>query len=156
MNLQDYLIDHAGIDWQKLFANWHWCISGKFTVWIINRFGDLFIKKEDGRIYWLALDDGSLTCVAESKDDFSRKMDDPEVANDWLMIPLVDRLVAAGKVLEDGQCYAFVQLPILGGDYTVENVVVRHLEWQFQALGPIFEKLKDVPDGTRVNFRIEL
>jgi hypothetical protein len=30
----------------------------------------------------------------------------------------------AGKVLADGQCYAFTTLPIFGGDYSVENVWV--------------------------------
>ena len=120
----------------------------------MNRFGDLFLKTDDGKIHRLALDDGSLTILAQSKDQFCDKLDEPGVANDWFLIPLVDELVTAGKKLKEGQCYAFIQLPILGGDYVFENVVVREVNYQYAALGPIFEKLKDVPDGTHVSFEI--
>ena len=60
-----------------------------------------------------------------------------------------------GKALKEGQCYAFIQLPILGGDYAIQNVAARDVAYQYAALGPIFEKLKDVPDGTRVSFEIK-
>ncbi len=153
-DVRDYLIDQVGLDFQRMFENWSWCLSGSFTVWLITRFGDLFITQDDGSIWWLRLDDGSYTRVATSKEEFLSQIDDG-VANDRLMIPLVDRLVAAGKVLKEKECYAFVQLPILGGDYVVENVVVRDLAFQYAALGPIFEKIKDLPDGTRFGFEIK-
>ena len=155
MTLSDYLIDCSRFDWQKLFASWHWLLPSEFMPWMMNRFGDLFLKTHDGKIHRLALDDGSLSVLAESKEQFCDKLDEPGVANDWLLIPLVDELVAAGKTLKEGQCYAFVQIPILGGDYVVENVAVRDVAYQYAALGPIFEKLKDVPDGTRVSFEIK-
>jgi Domain of unknown function (DUF1851) len=155
MNLRDYLIDCSRFDWRKLFASWHWLLPSEFTTWIMNRFGDLFLETPDGKIHRLALDDGSLTVLAGSKDQFCGKLDEQEVANDWLLIPLVDELVEVGKVLKEGQCYSFIQIPILGGDYLVENVAVRDVVYQYAALGPIFEKLKDVPDGTQVNFEIK-
>lgn len=153
MNIQDYLIDCSRFDWPKLAASWHWLLPPLFTTWMMNRFGDLFLKTEDGKIHRLALDDGSLEVLADSKDQFCDKLDQPGVANDWLMIPLVDSLVAVGKTLHEGQCYAFIQIPILGGDYVVENVTVRDVARQYAALGPIFEKLKDIPDGTSVVFK---
>lgn len=155
MSLSDYLIDCSQFDWQKLVASWHWLLPSKFTMWMMNRFGDLFLKTDDGKIHRLALDDGSFTVLAESKERFCDKLDEPGVANDWFLMPLVDELVAAGKILKEGQCYAFIQIPILGGDYVVENVAVRDVAYQYAALGPIFEKLKDVPDGTRVDFKIQ-
>ncbi|WP_414665146.1 T6SS immunity protein Tdi1 domain-containing protein [Horticoccus sp. 23ND18S-11] len=154
MNLHDYIIDHSSFDWQKLVANWHWRLPPQFTTWLVNRFGDLFLKTDDGKIHVLRLDDGSLRCLAASRDQFCDLLDQGNNANDWLMIPLVDRLVAAGKTLRQGECYAFVQIPILGGDYVVENIVVRTAEFQFAALGLMFEQLEDVPDGTNVTFRI--
>ena len=121
----------------------------------MNRFGDLFLKTDDGKIHVLRLDDGTLRCLADSRDQFSDLLDQGNNANDWLMIPLVDRLVAAGKKLKPGECYAFIQIPILGGDYIVENVAIRTVEIQYASLGPIFEQLESVPDGTTVNFQIQ-
>lgn len=154
MNIKDYLIDCTNCDWQKMLAPWSWCLPGTFTTWMMNRFGDLFLITDDGKIHVLRLDNGRLHLLADSKDDFSEKMGDAETANDWLLIPLVDRLVSSGVSPGAGQCYAFVQIPILGGDYVVENVVVREVESQYLALGPIFAKLDKLPDGTKVDFRI--
>lgn len=154
MDIHDYLIEHRAFDWKKLFANWRWCLSGSFTVWLMNRFGDLFIEKDDGRIFCLRMEDGSLECLAQNKDDFYNKLDHAETANDWLLIPLVDSLVEAGKILKEGECYAFIQLPLLGGSYDVENIGIRTVDFQYAAMGPIHEKLKDVPDGESVSFKL--
>lgn len=70
------------------------------------------------------------------------------------MIPLVNRLVAGGKILKEGECYAFTQIPILGGDYVIENIVIRTVEFQYAAMGLIFEQIEGVPDGTNVSFHI--
>lgn len=121
----------------------------------MNRFGDLFLKTDDGSIHVLRLDDGSLRCLADSKEQFCDKIDDSETANDWLMIPLVDRLVAAGKVLGANECYAFIQIPLIGGNYVVENVDVRTVEFQYAALGPIFEQMEGLPDGTSIEFKFK-
>lgn len=121
----------------------------------MNRFGDLFLNTDDERIHVLRLDDGSLRCLAHSRDQFCELLDQGSNANDWLMIPLVDRLVAAGKTLKTGECYGFIKIPILGGDYVFENVEVRTVDFQYAALGPIFEQLEGTPDGTRVTFCVQ-
>lgn len=154
MNLHDYLIDCSSVDWQRLLSTWHWRLPDSFTTWMMNRFADLFLKTEDGQIRLLRLNDGSLRSLADSRDQFCELLDQGNNANDWLLIPLVDRLAAAGKVLQPGQCYGFIQLPILGGDYVIENVAIRDVESQYAALGPIFEKLEGIPDGTSVVFRV--
>ena len=102
MDLRDYMIDCSGFDWQKLVATWHWLLPAQFTTWMMNRFGDLFLFTDDGKVHRLALDDGALEVLAESRDRFCDKLDEPGVANDWLLIPLVDELVAAGKILGAG------------------------------------------------------
>lgn len=153
MKIADYLIDTEGLELQSLLKPWSWLVSGTWTLWFMNRFGDLFMY-QDGPVYRLSLDDGSFSALANSKKDFGVQLDQGNNANDWLLIPLVDDLVVAGKVLDEGECYGFVQLPILGGDYTVENVAVRKIKFQYAALGQIFEKLENLPDGTRVSFEI--
>jgi len=110
------------------------------------------LKTDDGKIHILRLDDGSLRCLANSRDDFADKLEDDETANDWLMVPLVDRLMAIGKVLKSEQCYAFSKPPILGGDYTVDNVCIRSVASQYAIQARFFEKLEGVPDGARVEY----
>jgi hypothetical protein len=152
--LKDYTIDHTDLDWPDLLACWAWLLPKEVSVWIVNRFGDLFLMFEDRSINMLDVGRGSLTKLANDREAFARLIDEQSHANDWLMIPLVDRLVAAGLTLRPGECYSYAQLPILGGDYTIANTRIATLAHHYKASGPIHEKLKDLPDGTHVKFEV--
>ena len=152
--LADYTIDHAGLDWPDLLANWAWLAPSEFRVWLMNRFGDLFLVMRDGSVHVLDVGCGTLKRVADDRDQFASLLDLNGNANEWLMIPLVDRLRAAGVVLGAGECYSYILLPILGGEYSVANTRVVPISTHFKAFGPIHEGLKDVPDGTTVRFEI--
>jgi hypothetical protein len=91
-----------------------------------------------------------LTKVADSRDDFCARIDEGNYANDWLMIPLVDQMVAAGFHLQPGQCYAFKTPPVLGGEYNVENCGTLPIWDYLGAYGSIHDQLRDVPDGSQV------
>ena len=153
MSTHDYLIDHRGFDWQSLFAEWTWLLPNGFTVWLMNRFGDLFLVFDDGSVHMLDIGAGTLQPVAKSRDDFSVKVDDDDNANDWFMIPLVDQLFAAGMTLKEGQCYSYKLPPVLGGNYTVENTCVLTIAGHYGAYGSIHSQIKDVPDGGQVVIR---
>jgi hypothetical protein len=146
----DYLIDHKGIDWPKALAGWSWLIPSKFTLWLVNRFADLFLVVPEGTVHMLDVGAGTLTKVAEDRNEFCIKIDDGDNANNWLMIPLVDELVAAGVRLQPGQCYGFKVPPVLGGEYAVENCGVLPLWDYLGAFASIHEQLQDVPDGSQV------
>jgi hypothetical protein len=150
MTIHDYIIDHEGFDWQKLLENWLWLLPERFVVWIMNRFGDLFIVLEDGTVQMLDVGAGTLTQIAESREDFAGKLDEAETAAVWLMTELTDRLVASGLILADGECYGFRIPPALGGAYLAENVAVLPVDDYLGAYGSIHEQMKDVPDGGQV------
>jgi hypothetical protein len=124
MNVQDYLINLSGFDWGHRLQGWEWLLPPEFAVWLMNRYGDLFLILPDGTVHMLDIGDGSLTKLAEDRSEFARRIDEEGNAEDWLMIPLVDHLVAAGVLLKPGECYSFLTPPILGGAYSVENTVV--------------------------------
>ena len=66
------------------------------------------------------------------------------------MIPLVDRMVAAGVTLPEGKCYGYCKPPVLEGDYTVNNSFVISIEEHFSFHATIHQQIKDLPDGTKV------
>jgi T6SS immunity protein Tdi1, C-terminal len=154
MSLNDYIIDHRGLNWPSLFSEWTWLIPNKFTVWIMNRFGDLFVVFDDGSVHMLDIGRGTSERVADSRDDFGAKIDEDNNANDWLMISLVDKLVAAGITLREGQCYSYKQPPVLGGDYTIENTCVLPIAQHYGTYGSIHNQIKDFPDGSQVVIKL--
>jgi hypothetical protein len=156
MSVYDYLIDHSDFDWSQLLSDWDRLLPTEFTVWLMNRYGDLFLILPDGSVNMVDVGIGSLTKVADSRDEFSRLIDEDDNANDWLMIPLVDRLVAAGVLLKPGQCYSLLIPPVLGGDYTIENTVLLPIFEHFGVYGSYHEQLRDVPDGTKVVIKVNM
>ena len=93
---------------------------------------------------------GTLSKVADSREDFCTKIDEDDNANQWLMIPLVNKMVASGVVLHSGQCHGFKIPPVLGGNYSVENARPLSVWDYLGAYGSIHEQHRNVPDGAQV------
>jgi len=130
LQVTDYLIDQKGIDWSKALESWSWLVPREFTLWLVNRFADLLLVLRDGTVHMLDVGAGTL------------------------MIPLVDRIVAAGIHLETGQCYGFKKSPVIGGEYTVENVVALPIWDYLGAYGLFHVQIHDLPDGTEVALKV--
>lgn len=150
MSYDDYLIDHRGLDWQMLLSEWTWLVPSEFSVWFMNRYGDLFLELSDSSVHMLDVGGGTLEMVADSRADFEAKFRVDDNANEWLMIPLVDQVVAAGMTLQKGECYSYKQPPVLGGKYTVENTSILPIAEHFAFYGSIYNQIKDVPGGSHV------
>ena len=155
MLITDYTIDHQDFDWPALLNDWAWVLPQEFNVWIVNRYGDLFLVFDDGSVHMLDIGIGSLEKLAESREDFCEKIDENENANEWLMISLVDKLAQAGKELQPGRCYSFIIPPVLGGDYTVENTAILSIKEHYGVYASIHQQIKDLPDGAKVRLRTE-
>ena len=87
MSIHDYLIDQSGKDWSELLSGWSAVLPPPFTVWLVNRFGDVFAVFEDGSVHMLDVGTGVIQRVADSRDDFATQMDVGDNASNWLMIP---------------------------------------------------------------------
>jgi hypothetical protein len=156
MDINEYLIDHRRFVWPTILADWAWLLPGReFTLSLMNRFGDLFIVMDSGSVHLLRVCDGSAEKVAENREDFYRQVDEDNNGNDWFMIPFIDKLVAAGKLLKEGRCYSFVLPPVLGGEYTIENTCDLNVAEHFSVYASIHHQIKDLPDGTRVRLKVE-
>jgi hypothetical protein len=153
--VHNYLIDPGDIDWSIALANWTWLLPAEGTVWLANRFADLFLVLSDGTVHMLDVGAGTLCKVAESKDEFLAKADDIDNANNWFMVPLADEMVAAGIELREGQCYAWKTPPVLGGQYTVANCGPLSFADYLSGYGSIHRQLQDVPDGGQVVLKPE-
>jgi hypothetical protein len=107
MELSNYLIDHSSLDWQPALKGWSWLLPEELTVWLMNAFGDLFIVLDNGSVHRLSTDGGQLEKLAESREHFEELMRENDNKSNWLLIPLVNKLVSSGKQLEPGKCFGY-------------------------------------------------
>jgi hypothetical protein len=153
---KEYLLAHEGFDWPCILADWRWLLpQGEFAVVLMSRYGDLFLELEEGSVHMLDSGNGCLEKVADNVQHFWRRIGEDQSANNWLMIPLVDRLVASGKLLDPGYCYSFIIPPVLGGGYTVENTASLKVQEHFGVYASIHEQMKELPDGSAVRLRVK-
>jgi hypothetical protein len=151
MNINDYLIPHAGKDWRSLLSGWFGLLPQNFTVWLVNRFGDLFVLLDDDSVCMLDVGVGTFKRLANNRSHFGSLIDAGSNASNWLMIPLVDACVAAGLTLGHNQCYGYDIPPILGGQYQPGNVSVTDLAVHYAFLADIYRQTRSLPEGTPIS-----
>jgi hypothetical protein len=151
----DLIVPLDGVDTERLLEFWRWLVPAALRPWFVTALGDLFLRGEDRAVWWLDAGSAKLTPVGHGEKHFEEVLADPENRLLWLGERLVDRLRDAGLSLGPGECYSYWVAPVLGGEYAPENFRVYDVVTHFRVWGPIHEKLKDLPDGTKVEFVIE-
>jgi hypothetical protein len=151
---ESLIVPLAGVDIGAMLEFWRWLVPELHRPLFATALGDLFLTDPDGRVLWLDVGSGELQSVADSLAEFERATADPDNASLWFGGALVEQLRSAGKVLGLGECYCYLQLPILGGEYKSGNFRVYDVVTHFRVWGPIHEQLRDLPDGTQVKFKV--
>ncbi len=153
-SLDDLTVKFNNDTSDKLTENWTWLIGTDKKVFLVSIVGDMFLTDSNERIFWLDVGSGELKLVADSIKDFQEKLKDVEQVNEWFMIDLATELRHSKNKLTDGQLYSYYKLPIMGGNYTVDNFAPLSIEEHFRFLGDIHKQIKDLPDGTTVEMKI--
>lgn len=133
---------------------WAWKLEEPFTPVLFSALGDMFFARDAGDVWWLNTGSAELTRVADSVADFQRLMT-TDIVDEWFLPPLIEQLHAAGKVLQPGECYTYVTLPIFAeGRYEVENLNPVRAREHFAFTGGIHQDLQKFPDGTKVKLKV--
>src|SRR5215216_6541734 len=93
--LDDLTINISNINQSELVENWLWLIPGFNQILLISKMGDMFLSANNGNIYWLATDDGSLTKIANSKAEFEEMLTDEANIDNRFLPLLISELAAA-------------------------------------------------------------
>lgn len=155
MDIHDYLLDHADCNWETLLTAWATLLPETFTVWLVNRFGDLFTVHDDGAVFMLDCNIGTYDRLANSRQEFADLLNVDANARQWLMIPLVDRCVAAGLELPPGSCYFFKVPATMGGAYDPSNIASVPMTEFYPYLRSLHDQSNHLPDNTQIRLRVK-
>jgi hypothetical protein len=147
---QQYVLSVSRTDWAELLADWQPLLPPGHSLWLLTKFGELFVIQQDGRVGMLQVSGFQYQIAAKDKTDFQEWLADPDKMAEWFLAPLVDRLEAAGRYLQPEQCYSFITPLGLGGTLTLENLMAIPIREHFRCWGEVFRQIKDVPDGGHV------
>jgi hypothetical protein len=155
LTLKELTKDINSIDIVDILSCWHWLTGDINEVHTISVLGDIFLIGKDNSIYWLQADCGELEKVADNREQFHQFLLDEEKFDEWFLPELVQKLVDAGKTLNKSQVYSYKIIPVIGGEYSIENIEPTDISIHFAFCGQICEQIKDLPDGTDVNIVIK-
>jgi hypothetical protein len=138
----------------ELASAWGWRLKEPFRPVLFSALGDMFFARDAGDVWWLNTGSGELTRVAASVEEFQRLLG-TSIADEWLLPPLVEQLRTAGKLLQPGECYTFVTLPVFAeGNYEVDNLNPVRAREHFALTGGIHQDLQAYPDGSKVKLTV--
>ncbi|NHA03830.1 DUF1851 domain-containing protein [Mucilaginibacter sp. HC2] len=154
LNLDDLVIAPKSIDINYLDAYWKWLADDIKQILLVSKLGDVFIVRADEKVYWIATDDGSLSKVANSATEFQVLLEEPDNLDNWFLPGFLEELEVANIILEKNQVYSYKKLPVLGGEYTIDNIIPTDIKTHLQLTGAILEQIKGFPDGTHMEIRL--
>lgn len=128
---------------QEALRDWSW-LSNFDSIEVLRTtcLGDVIFKNSEGKELILVLVAGEIRdCDANERD---------WVANEG---GLIARLELEGLKLGPGQCYGLKPYAIFK-DYAAENMYVATLPEYVSFMGNFHEQTKDLPDGTKVRFKV--
>jgi MbtH protein len=131
-----------------LLEEWRWKVGEDATVFRVTVFGDLFLRRGDGRIYWLDIGSDRYVEAAKSVEQWADAVHAHGMQ--WFHGTTLLALRARGAKLAPGQVYSWRQPPFLGGAETADNVDLIDLRVHVSNAARLAKAVKDVPPGTKI------
>lgn len=154
MELDDLTVNISKIDTDKIKECWTWLLKKPNKILLVSKIGDMFLEEGDGAVYWLAADSGELSKIAQDITEFELLLNDDENIDNWFLPKLIELLNNNGIVLNSGQVYHYKKLPVLGGEYVVDNIESVDIYIHFVLTGEMHRQIQELPKGTKVTITI--
>jgi len=150
IKLKDLTINLQDLNLEDIFSAWRWRIRDQKGLIFISKSGDMFLLGKDDGIYWLQADSGDLTKIADNVKHFESLLGQEENLDNWFQPEVIKKLEQAGKILGPNQIYSYKKLPVIGGEYSIDNIDPTDISVHFAFSGQICEQIQNLPEGTKV------
>jgi hypothetical protein len=156
MNYREYLATTTGSS-DDVLGEWRWLIGSELELWHVTKAGDALLHNpDDGSIHFLDVIGGKVQRIAANEAAFEAAVAEPENAERWLMLEIVDGQAALGMRPATDECLSFKHPPVLGGQLDPDNFETCSVLVHFSIAGQIHRQVKDLPPGTKIGeVRIE-
>lgn len=154
IDIAKYTLSLDNLDHSKILSSWKWLIDDK-TIVALTKAGDMLLKDEKNHLYFLDIGNGTIKPKANDYWDFFNEKLNAEVIQEILFPILIDKLENQNITLKPGQVYSYKTLPILGGGYDEKNMFALDIYEHYGLSGDIHFQIKDLPNGTDIEFVTE-
>jgi len=133
---------------------WGWMGVESAEVVAINKFGNVIFTDQSGRYWRICPEELECKVIAESEDSYRRRQNDPDFKQDWEMMRLVEMAEAKYGAQPVHRCFCLKIPGALGGAYEIENIGTVRIGELVRFAGDVANQIKDLPTGSKVEFKI--
>ena len=139
---------------EELRESWGWVGLDPIEVVGENDFGNLIIKGKNNKYWRLCPEELSCEIVAQNRKELDALSHNQEFLHDWYMKKLVSEAQEKLGPLTEGRKYCLKIPAILDGEYGGPNLATVPLVELVRFSGDVAKQIKDLPNGTQVQFKI--
>lgn len=138
-----------------MLAEWRWLCPLKLTLVATTVFGELFLKDESGKVFWLDTGIGVLSIVADSEDEFLTAAAEPAKREEWFAES--DELAALARGLKPGpnECIGFSVPLVFAEGGSPDTAYVADIYDCVGFLGDLHRQIATLPDGSKVRLKVK-
>jgi hypothetical protein len=152
MTIKDLTVDFENSKRDALLEEWRWLIGERKLPLLLTASGNAFVEDRDDRtVHFLDVAASCIFPVADSQDEFQRRLSDPAFVSEYFEIPLVTAARERGLLLNSRQIYSFITPLILGGERCAENIEIADQEVHFSVQGQIARQVHNMPAGASID-----
>lgn len=137
---------------QTIQHSWRWTGLNAEAVAATSAFGNVLVRAVDGAHWRICPEELSCDVVAGNDAEFDALFATEDFQIDWRMDRLVEIARAALGPVDDDHCYCLKMPAVLGGKYEAANFGTISRQELIAFAGKVAEQIKDLPDGTAVQF----
>jgi len=146
-----FIKDITKIDLDDICSDWQWLLNKEYSPVMVSLSGDMFLADQNALIFWLDTGKGQMKKIADNTHHFKSLLEDLDNIDEWLMASTVLDLIEADILLKENEVYSYKIMPILNGDYSLENFDTADISVHFSMTGQICRQVINLPEGTRIN-----
>ena len=133
---------------------WGWMGIESAQVVGINKFGNVIFSDRTGKYWRICPEELECKVIADSATEYQRLLSDPEFLRDWEMARLVEMAEAKYGAQPVHRYFCLKTPGILGGAYESENIGTIGIGELIRFSGDVANQIKDLPPGSKVEFKI--
>jgi len=133
--------------------SWGWTGLNAAEIIGTNKFGNMIVRDQSDHFWRICPEELSCEPIAETKDGLVELSRDEEFVVDWEMDQLIDIARDALGDPQSGYCYCLKVPAVLGGEYSAGNFGTIPIRELISFAGQAAEQIKDLPDGSKIEFK---
>jgi hypothetical protein len=138
---------------EQIKASWGWCGLEPDKIIEINPFGNVIVKDTFGKYWRICPEELKAEIIADSDDAFKGVRNSKDFLVDWEMKNLVNAARKHFGSLDESRCFCLKMPGVLGGRYDLDNIGTISVLEVIKFSGDAAQQIKDLPDGTKVEFK---